>query len=115
MERNAKEFREQSEQSNRGRTRYGWRYSSELRQLAVTYLEECLRTGETRGRAARKLGVSEFTLKRWQNERKAKGGVRRVEVVNQDNGQGVVLVTPEGLRVEGLSESGLIRVLGQLR
>jgi hypothetical protein len=115
MERKAKEFREQSKQSNRGRTRYGWRYGSGLRRLAVSYLEESVRRGGTRGSAARELGVSEITLKRWQKEGGGAGRLRRVEVTHTERAQAIVVVTPEGYRVEGLSESVLIRLLGQLR
>lgn len=115
MEQEAREFLEQSKQANRGRSRAGQRYSAELRHLAVSYLEACLRKGGTRGSAARKLGVSEYTLKRWQQEEPGNGRLRRVELVERELGEAIVLVTPEGYRVEGLSESGLIRLLGRLR
>jgi transposase-like protein len=115
MERDAQRFLEQSKQANQGRSRAGRRYTVELRHLAVSYLEQCLRSGRTRGSAARKLGVSEYTLKRWQEEEQRNGGLRRVEVVERESTEEIVLVTPEGYRVEGLTEPGLIRLLDQLR
>jgi len=115
MEQKARKFRDQSKQANQGRARAGWRYSSELRHLAVSYLEDCLREGGTRGSASRKLGVSEFTLKQWQKQRKRNGRFQRVEVTDSESTHAIVLVTPEGYRVEGLSEPALIRLLGQLR
>ena len=115
MEQEAQQFLEQSKQTNQGRSRAGRRYSSELRYLAVSYLEKCLQRGGTRGSAARKLGVSELTLKRWQAEGKRNGRLRQVEVIDRKSSDDMVLVTPEGYRVEGLSEPGLIRLLGQLR
>jgi hypothetical protein len=81
----------------------------------MSYLEESLRRGGTRGSASRKLGVSELTLKRWQEGKKSNGRLRRVEVVEKESSEEIVLVTPEGYRVEGLSEPGLIRFLTQLR
>jgi hypothetical protein len=78
------------------------------------YFEGCLRRGGSRGAAARSLGLSEVTLKRWQKELKGKGSLRRVEVV-EESGSGLVFVTPEGYRVEGLSEESLVRLLGRLR
>lgn len=115
MGQEAQKFRDQSKQSNQGRSRAGRRYSAELRHLAVSYLEKCLQRGETRGSAARKLGVSELTLKRWQTEGKRNGRLRQVEVIDRKSSDDMVLVTPEGYRVEGLSEPGVIRLLGQLR
>jgi transposase-like protein len=115
MEQEAQKFLEQAKQANRGRTRAGRRYSPELRQLGVSYLEECLLKGSSRGSVARNLGVSEYTLKRWQQKEKRKGHLRRVEVIDREPSEQIVLVTPEGYRVEGLSEPGLIRLLSQLR
>ena len=114
MEQKAEQFRAQSKKSNQGRSRHGWRYGGGLRQLAVSYLEGCLDKGGSRGAAARSLGVSELTLKRWQKELKGRANLRRVELV-EEPAKGVVFVTPEGYRVEGLSEESLVRLLGQLR
>ena len=114
MEQKAEQFRAQSKRANQGRSRHGWRYGRDLRQLAVSYFEGCLRRGGSRGAAARHLRVSEVTLKRWQKELKGKANLRRVEVV-EEPADALVFVTPEGYRVEGLSEESLVRLLGQLR
>jgi DNA invertase Pin-like site-specific DNA recombinase len=114
MEQKAEQFRAQSKKANQGRPRHGWRYRRDLRQLAVLYFEACLRRGGSRSAAARSLGVSEVTLKRWQKGLKRKRSLRRVEVV-EESANALVFVTPEGYRVEGLSEESLVRLLGQLR
>ncbi len=114
MDEKAKQFRAQSKRSNQGRSRHGWRYGRELRQLAVLYLEGCQRKGGSRSTVARNLGVSEVTLERWQKELGGKADVRRVEVV-EESGHGLVVVTPEGYRIEGLSEESLARLLGRLQ
>lgn len=114
MEQKARKFREESKQANQGRSRAARRYSVGLRQLAVSYLEGCLGSGGSRGAAARSLGVSELTLKRWQKELKGRANLRRVELV-EEPAKALVFVTPEGYRVEGLSEASLVRLLGQLR
>ena len=64
MEEKARQFRTESKKANQGRSRPGWRYGRDLRQLAVLYFEGFLRRGGTRSAAARHLGVSEVTLKR---------------------------------------------------
>ncbi len=114
MEKKAEQFRTQSKKVNQGRSRPGWRYPRELRQLAVSYFEGCLRRGGSRSGAAVKLGVSEVTLKRWRKDLKGKGNLRTIELVAESSSE-VVFFTPEGYRIEGLSEEGLARLLGHLR
>ena len=115
MEQKAEKFRNQSKQANQGRRRPGWRYTPELRKLALSYLEECRRKGIGPTEAARNLGVSEVTLQRWFKESKGNGSLKQVEVVEMDSANDFVLLTPTGYRVEGLSEESLLRLLGQLR
>lgn len=115
MEQEVQEFLKQSQQANRGRPPAGRRYPGELRELAVSYLAQYVRGGGTLGSAARNLGVSEYTLRRWQEEAHSDRRLRRVEVVEKESAEDIVLVRPEGYRVEGLSEGGVMRLLGRLR
>jgi hypothetical protein len=115
MEQKAEQFRNQSKQANQGRRRPGWRYSLGLRQIALSYLEDCLRKGWGPTEAARNLGVSEVTLQRWFKESKGNGSLKHVKIVDRESSTDFVLLTPTGYRVEGLSEESLLRLLGQLR
>jgi hypothetical protein len=94
--------------------RPGLRYSEELRQVAVEYSRLAERRGQARREIAEALGLCEATLSRWlQGELAA---LHEVVVVERDAAfNRPVLVTPSGIRVEGLSERELISVLAVLR
>jgi hypothetical protein len=64
--------------------------------------------------AARTLGVSWLTLKRWQESEATQARLRPVEIVAESSSSNAVLLSPRGYRVEGLSEEGLSRLLEQL-
>ena len=104
----AKKFREAAARENRGRHKNGWRYSPELRALGADYSESQRRAGRPLREIADDLGVSTLTLSRWQEELPA-AGFRPVEVIADppvcDRVEDVSLsvVTPGGLRIEGLS------------
>lgn len=56
-----------------------------------------------------------LTLKRWQESEAAQARLRPVEIVEGSSESKTVLLTsPRGYRVEGLSEEGLGRLLEQL-
>jgi hypothetical protein len=82
--------------------------------LALAHLGRVLDAGGGLGVAARTLGVSWLTLKRWQESEATQARLRPVEVVEEPSESKTVLVSPRGYRVEGLSEEVLGRLLEQL-
>ncbi len=101
--------------------RAGFRYSEELRQLAVEYARQAREKGHGRRWAAKRLGLSEGTLISWLRGSVEEGAdrplrlheVRLMEPVAAVSGR--VLVMPSGARVEGLSIGDLVALLGALR
>ena len=61
----AERFRRRAAEENRGRAPRGWRYSSELRALAVSHCRATQAEGSDIGSAAAALGVGVATLSRW--------------------------------------------------
>jgi transposase-like protein len=99
----------------------GARYPEELQREAVKCLHEGLEQGLSIRQMAAKSGISSPTLRGWL--RSCTGGLRAVEVMGEERlvsgrsgeRQDRVLVTPGGLRVEGLELeeiATLLRVLG---
>lgn len=106
-------FRRSVETSNRGRRRMGWRYSGEEKALAVAYCHQRQEEGWSLASIAEELGVSPLTLSRWLTGSAARtGGFREISVVEpelvvspEEIGEvspGLCVVTPGGLRIEGL-------------
>jgi hypothetical protein len=100
--------------------RAGFRYSEELRQLAVEYARQARELGHGRRWAAKRLGLSDGTMISWLRGSFEVGASRPLQVhevkltepaaaVSQP-----VLVMPSGARVEGLSMSELATLLGAL-
>ena len=114
MDGKAEEFRKRAREENRGRARIRWRYSGRVRSLAVAHLRQVLEAGGGFSVAARTLGVSWLTLKRWQEAEATKATLRPVELVEESSVSKTVLLSPRGYRVEGLSEEGLSRLLEHL-
>ncbi len=107
-------FRRRAREENRGRTGRGRRYSREQRREAVLYLNQMKDQGASLEGVARGLGVSGWSLSRWNREEAMRGIVRRVEVVESEKRTEITLVTPRGYRIEGLSEQRLLRLVEQL-
>jgi hypothetical protein len=111
----AKLFRESAARANEGRDRNGWRYTAALRRLAVEYCHSCRRSHQRFSEIADSLGVSTVTLGRWlEKERGATSpGFREVIVeptaLVPEAGHLTVL-TPSGLRIEGLDLSGVVEL-----
>lgn len=103
----AKRFRESAARENQGRTKTGWRYSPELKGLAVAHARERRQSGDSWAELSEELGVSALTLGRWL-ETEALPRFHPVEVVGgeverSDSGSGsLAVLTPGGLRIEGL-------------
>jgi transposase-like protein len=110
MEDNLEEFKKTSERAkeNGGRVRY----SQEMRSFAVEFTKERLGRGMSLAAAAKELGVSDMTLKKWLQRSGAFKEVRiRPEKGNSSN---VTLVTPSGYRIEGLDIESLTCILRKI-
>ena len=105
------ELREAIARSRVGQTR--WRCPAQLREKIVGFTQERRQEGVSVMRVARELGMSESGLNRWLP--KADGRLRPVRVVEEPSDRGhLVLVTPGGYRLEGLSASCAADVLRRL-
>ena len=102
-----------------GRPGRGKRYSAELRATVTEYIIARREGGGTWYRIAADLGLSSTAVKRWHDvAREAEDAVglpafKPVRVTGVE--RGVVVVCPDGYRVEGLSIDGaaaLLRALG---
>ncbi len=109
----------------------GKRYSEKQKASRLAKYHELIRSGRGAVAAAKEVGVSYVTLLKWQKEagqvktpaksRKAKPylPLRRTRPPMQSprptKTGNLTLVTPEGLRIEGISARELIEVLKALR
>ena len=114
MDAKLRAFRKRAEEENRDRKGLARRYSRELRLDAVAYLKRRKSDGATMGRAASELGVSSWSLSRWMRETEGRGEVVPVELTEAEESTELSLVTPQGYRVEGLSEERLVRLVERL-
>ena len=97
---------------SRGKAPTGIRYPVELRAEVVGLVREARDAGVSIKRLAVGLGLPPYTLVRWLR-RTPRGSLRRVTVTAAPLPTPVplVLVTPEGWRVEGLDVATLLHVL----
>lgn len=115
MEERLRRVRERVEQE-KGVWRSAGRYSQELQQEAVACWQEGLEQGLLQSEMATALGVDRKTLRGWS----VRGGLRPVEILELKESRmsptgGRVVVSPGGLRVEGLDLeeiATLLRALG---
>ncbi len=111
MDDRCKSLREAIERSRAGKIR--WRCPPGLRSEVVAFTRERQAAGEGVGKIARDVGLSESGLSRWL--RLAEGGFRQVRIGAESASNGdLVLVTPRGFRLEGLSEGLAVRLLREL-
>ncbi|MBW1810790.1 MAG: hypothetical protein JRJ19_13745 [Deltaproteobacteria bacterium] len=96
----------------------GKRYSSKQRVATLSKYNTLRATGLTAMQAAKKVGVSYLTLLKWEKISGRKPGqpkksgrkpVKQASVTVK-KGQ-LVLITPAGFRIEGISAKDLIQVL----
>jgi predicted transcriptional regulator len=93
-------------------TRRGRCVPPELKARARKWIAEQRAEGRTVSEVATELGVAAGTILRWSN-----GGVRSlvpVRVVPDEILKAVVVVSPSGLRIEGLTLADAVRVLREL-
>jgi len=102
-----------------------WRCSAELRKEIVVYARIEVASGASIRGTARQLGMSVNTLARWlaERQREASSGFRPVQMepeqMEPEQGQqasrNLVLVSPDGYRVEGLEVEQVLTLLSRLR
>lgn len=116
----ARLFREAAARANQGRDRTGWRYSPSLRRLAIEYCQSRREHRRPFREIAEALGVSTVTLGRWLESEREDPGPRLREVVIEESTPAppsatpephLTVVTPSGLRIEGLDLSGVIELM----
>jgi hypothetical protein len=104
---------------NRGRSGRRRRYSPRLRALALSYLGEQLGRGASAETVATELGVSGWSLIRWSRRAQveAQSELRKVVLVaaKDERPTSLILVTPDGYRIEGLKGQEVRSVLEALR
>ena len=130
MEKELEQFQQEAQRLKSGRKGGALPFPEALRAFAVRYAEHTVEGGGTVVEAAAKLGVSAPTLYEWRKGRTAGQGrskptdksaalvpvrvaepAARAAVVGP---QQVVLVSPSGWRVEGLSVESAAQLLGRL-
>ena len=111
MKTNYTELRDAIISSRMGQTR--WRCPAELRAEIVDFTQARQREGVSVMKVAKALGMSASGLKRWLP--KGQGRLRPVRVCEEASSRDqLVLVTPGGYRLEGLSASCAADVLRRL-
>lgn len=110
MTRNATELREAITKSRTGKTR--WRCPAPLREEIVGFIQERRAEGVSVNKIAAQLGMSESGIRRWLQ--KADGRLRPIRVLEKASGSDLVLVSPGGYRLEGLSSTSAADVLRRL-
>lgn len=111
-------FREAAARANEGRDRTGWRYSASLRRLAIEYCRASRHAHQPFSEIAETLGISTVTLGRWLEKEDAPSRFREVVVeplAPKAVEPQLAVVTPSGLRVEGLDLSQVIELSRALR
>lgn len=119
MEERIRRFRELTSRLLGERTGRGTWYPQELREEAIGCAQAAAAQGSSLRGLAAALGVSHATLYRWVARGK-EIPVRKVEIVQsepsrREGSTSLVLVTPQGYRVEGLGVGDVARLLEALR
>ena len=111
MMRNTEELREAIARARNGQSR--WRCPTELREEVVSHSKARRSAGESVVEIARSLGLSESGVNRWLQ--KATGTLRPVRVqASPPESDRLILVTPSGYRLEGLSMTSAVDLLRRL-
>jgi hypothetical protein len=110
-------LRSEARRLARGKVPRAIRYPAGFRAAAVALARRQLRRGHAVERVAEAIGVATPTLARWLRRRPTLG-LRPVAVISPPPatppGSTTVLITPQGVRVEGLDPEGLVVVLRAL-
>ena len=116
MDKRVVEFRKIAERVRDGRKGGSRPYPDKAKVLAVEYARERVASGESYSAIAAELGIAQTTITGWLEP--GSRSFRPVRVATdrvRKRPNRAVLVTPSGVRVEGLSVAEVIRVLGALR
>lgn len=113
MDETLRALRKRAREENR-RSEKRRRYSRELREEAVAYVARRKREGASVERIASELGVSSVSLSRWSRAMGNTKSLVPVEIIANEEGSRLSLLTPRGYRVEGLSEASAVRLVERL-
>jgi hypothetical protein len=119
MDRAVVHFRKAAARENRDRGSVRRRYSSTLQQQAVEYCRARQRQGDGLREVATALGVAPWSLYRWTRVCEERARFHEVRVVapalRSAGAAPVVIVSADGLRVEGLDVDAAAQLLRLLR
>ena len=87
------------------------RFPTKLREQVATWVARRREHGAWWSEIAREVGVPEQTLKRWSTPRSVAAALLPVEVIDAPPIGAVTLVTPTGIRIEGVSIADAIAML----
>ena len=115
MDASIRRLRSTARQLARGKHPRGVRYPAPFRDDVITLARTRVAHGQSLARVARDVGISFPTLAAWL-ERPRRPGLRPVALASTPAPvpaprSSVVLVTPQGFRVEGLDGEALVAVL----
>lgn len=118
MDDETRQLRSEARQLARGRAPRGIRYSAAFRRRAITLVRERARQGVPVAQVVREIGLTTASIARWRQPRPTPR-LRPVMLAAEAHPRpapavGLVLITRQGLRVEGLDGAGLIAVLRAL-
>jgi len=118
MEAAIRQLRTTARQLARGKHPSGVRYPGSFRDAVIALARTRVRHGQSLAHVAREVGVSFPTLAAWL-ERPERPSLRPVAVAPEldpptERRAPVVLITPQGFRVEGLDGAALVAVLRAL-
>ncbi|MCK9459451.1 MAG: hypothetical protein M0R80_07425 [Proteobacteria bacterium] len=112
------QFRKEAMKRKRGVRRGASEYPAALREFAVAFVRKAVDGGGSKAAAARALDVSEVTLAKWlgDGEVELEPAFREIVVEPETaTPRSLVLVTPTGMRVEGLDVEAAAALLVRLR
>jgi hypothetical protein len=117
MDTTIRRLRSEAQQLARGKAPRTIRYPARFRSAAVQVARAHVAEGRALAEVAHAVGVSAPSLQHWL-ERETALGLRPVAIERAGRetreGSGPVLITPQGVRVEGLDRDALIVVLRAL-
>jgi hypothetical protein len=104
------------ERKKRNGDRYKMSYTTQERKFAVTFIHEKKAVGFSMLRISQELGVSQSTLIKWIKPGRKPGVMfRQVSVKKDFHFEGLVIVSPAGYRIEGVSLDSAVQILSRLK
>lgn len=118
MDEQTRQLRSEARQLARGRAPRGIRYTVAFRRRAIALVRERARQGVPVAQVVREIGLTTASIARWRQPRPTPM-LRPVVLAAEAQSRpapvaGLVLITRQGLRVEGLDGEALIAVLRAL-